>query len=84
MLKLKFTDIDEFLDWVDTENPPGERYYTTRKGESEGYTRIIAVVQSSRRRAYVIDNVKDEETDDIYDRLAELDFIFVEEIEGLR
>ena len=83
MLKLEFTDMESFFEWIEEENPPGERYFTSVK-DREGYVKVIAVVQSSRRRAYVVETVPEDEYDEITEKLAELDFFYVTKIEGLK
>jgi len=82
VLNIRFRDWEVFFEWIDNNAPSGERYFCVR-GVSDGYFRVIAVVQSARRRAYIMEDVDEEVKDDIIDCLDKREFTAVDNITGL-
>ena len=77
-MQVSFSSLKSFIDWVKEEEPAGERYFCF-----DGET-LIAVVQSSRRRAVLKCQVEPEKFDEVSELLEGLGFRIVSDIKFSR
>ena len=79
VLKVYINELEDFLMYIDSYRPTGERFYTVAETGEE--FKVTAVVQSSRRRLILEATVKEEELDKVNSVLQERGFFYVDKIE---